>query len=169
MKNLIAAVASAALLTLTPAAVSAQQASPADLQKILQKVEEAVTGKATPRATVARSGRLRVTATFTKKQAFTGPARCTVNVFHRTASDQYAIQRSMQVPFSGNTQACSFVIDYDWPEAESTFPVTIGLQLDNSQSAGPSAVTIMHQWPKTIPLPAGNGGTTVVAFGNLDI
>jgi hypothetical protein len=160
---------------LTASAASAEQPSQNELrmQQVLKSMQAAVSpADATPRATVAKFGRIHVVVTFTKKQAFTLPVRCGVTLqnLNSTTFTYSQASRSEPLGFSGNTAKCTIDIDYDWPEADNMSGISVTLDLNNiTTNPAANADLITRNWTKIIPVPAANGGIVNVAFGNLDI
>jgi hypothetical protein len=155
-------------------AASAQQPKQSELrlQQLLKKMQQAISGPIEPSATVARNGKIQVTVTFTKKAIFTLPARCTATLsnFNSNSYTFSTAGRSQPLAFSGSSATCTVVIDYDWPDADNLSGVDVVLTLGNiGPNPQPNDVLILREWQKLIPLPAANGATVTVAFGNLDI
>jgi hypothetical protein len=154
---------------------SAQQPSQNELrmQELLKSMKAAVSpADATPRATVAKFGRIHVLVTFTKKQPFTLPVRCGVTLqnLNSTTFTYSQASRSEPLAFNGNTAKCMIDIDYDWPDADNMGGISVTLDLSNiTNNPAANADLITRNWTKNIPMPAANGGTVNVSFGNLDI
>jgi hypothetical protein len=112
---------------------------------------------AQPRATVPRSGRIRVRVFVTVKSGSpeTTVPNCSMSLGHSGVERSYNEGLFLTGTRSGNNGECDALFHYSWPQASTTNPVNIGVSVslgnrNHNQSSPP------------IPLPAPGALTSVV-------